>query len=45
MLSTMMEKEKKNTASIFFAEIMIVDHSISDYDLRKEIEILVKLLF
>ena len=45
MLSTMMENKKKNAASIFSAEIMIVDHNISDYDLRKEIEILVKFLF
>ena len=42
-----MKGESKSFAnvSIFFSESMVVEHDICDHDLRKEIKILIKLLF
>ena len=35
----------KNANTSFFSDAMVAKHSIYDHDLRKEIKILVKLLF
>ena len=46
MLNTEMENENENfTNSSIFSEIKVVDHIISDHDLKKEIKIIVQLFF
>ena len=45
MRNTMMENKKSFTnISVFFSEIMVPDHDLSNHDLRKEINIIAKCL-
>ena len=40
----MLSSEKSLLDILFFFYIMVADHGTSDYDIRKEIKILIKLL-